>query len=152
MSTVKRNSAFALAACATIGGFEGVRQNAYSDVIGVPTICYGETQNVRLGQHATKPECDAELIKRLAEFDDGILRCLRTAPPDGPHLAFLSLSYNLGVKGFCKSSVARDFNAGRTAAACDDLLKFDEAGGVTWPGLTRRRAKEQTICKEGLPR
>ena len=36
---------------------EGVRHSAYLDAVGVPTICYGSTRKVFIGQRATPAEC-----------------------------------------------------------------------------------------------
>lgn len=68
---------------------------------------------------------------------------------DETYAAFLSLSYNIGSAGFCKSSVARLWNAGETRAACDAMLEFNRAAGITMPGLTRRRTQERVLCLKG---
>lgn len=154
MSNLRTGSAFALAACALIGGFEGLRQTAYRDVVGVPTICYGETKNVRMGMRRTKPECDEMLVQSLIGYDDGLMQCLkpeRRDLADGVHLAMLSVTYNIGIGAFCHSTMARRINAGDIKGACNALLAWNKAGGVPWPGLTRRRQAERKICLEGLP-
>lgn len=143
--------ALASLAISTIGGHEGLRTKAYRDSIGVPTICYGETRNVRMGMSRTKAECDAIFIARLDEFADKMERCVPSAKDPaamGPnaYTAFLSLSYNVGSGGFCKSSVARLWNAGDHRGACDALLRFNRAGGRVLPGLTRRRKEERAMC------
>ena len=53
---------------ATVGDFEGLRTSAYPDVIGIPTICYGETRGVRLGDRRTVAECKAMLGDRLVAY------------------------------------------------------------------------------------
>ena len=45
--------------------WEGVRLEAYLDSVGVPTICWGETEGVRLGMKKTLAECDAMLERRV---------------------------------------------------------------------------------------
>lgn len=137
---------------ATVGDFEGLRTSAYPDVIGIPTICYGETRGVRLGDRRTVAECKAMLGDRLVEFEGEMRRCLRNpdAIPDRPYVAFLSLSYNIGSAAFCKSSVAKLINAGDLRGACNRLVVFDRAGGRKIAGLTRRRAEERKLCLEGL--
>ena len=61
-------------------------------------------------------------------------------------VAMVSFAYNVGVGAYCGSSVARLLNAGQTRAACDALLKWNKAGGVVFPGLTRRRQAERELC------
>ena len=152
MSRLAKGGLVAALAVVTIGAHEGLRTQAYRDAVGVPTICYGETRGVRLGMVKTKPECDAMLIKALDEFADGMERCapaIRQAP-ESRYVAHLSLSYNIGTGGYCRSSVARLFNAGQIRASCDAFLWWDKAGGRALPGLTRRRHEERALCLQGL--
>jgi lysozyme len=153
MSRIKRGGALAALGVAVVGGFEGLRLTAYKDAVGVPTICFGETRGVRMGMVKTKAECDAMLIKGLGEFADGIERCVPSVAvmPDPRYIAHLSLAWNIGVGGYCKSSIARLENAGHTVAACDSFLKYNRAGGVVFPGLTRRREKERALCLRDAP-
>lgn len=149
--TTFRKSAVATATLVTlVGGFEGLRQTAYRDPIGIPTICYGETKNVRMGMKATKAECDAMLISSLIEHEDGMNKCLRREIPEKARVAFVSFTYNVGVGNFCKSTLAKRANAGDIAGACQELLKWNRAGGVVFPGLTRRREAERKICLEAV--
>jgi lysozyme len=152
MSRIKKGGAVAALSVSLIGGFEGLRQNAYSDVIGVPTICYGETKGIHLGDHKTKPECDAMLLRRLDEFADGVERCAPSAKamPAERFVAHVSIAYNIGIGGYCKSSIARLTNAGQVRAGCDAFMRYNRAGGVVFPGLTRRREKERELCLRGL--
>lgn len=139
-------------AVAVVGGFEGLRTNAYRDVIGIPTICFGETRGVKMGDSYTVDECKAMLGDGLAEFETGMRNCL-TAPdriPDKPYVAFLSLSYNIGTGAFCRSTVARKANAGDLRGACDAILAWNKAGGRVIAGLVKRRQKEHAMCLEGV--
>lgn len=152
MSRLKKGSAAAALAIAVVGGFEGLRLNAYRDVVGVPTVCYGETRGIRMGMKFTKPECDEMLLKGLDEFAEGVEKCVPSAKtmPEKRYIAHVSLAYNIGVGGYCKSSIARLQNAGQTRAACDFFMKYNRAGGIVFPGLTRRREAERKMCLEGL--
>lgn len=58
-------SALAIAT-ALAGYFEGNRLHAYHDVGGVPTICYGHTQGVAIGDTATPAQCTAQLRRDMA--------------------------------------------------------------------------------------
>ena len=145
---------------AVIGVWEGLRTYTYRDPIGIPTACYGETRNIRpLGSRYTKAECDAMLGEAIIEFEEGIRKCL-DAPdriPDKPYVSFLSLSYNIGIRGFCRSSVARyankyaaTGNLGHLATACNRIKLYNKAGGRVLRGLVRRRAHENKLCLEGV--
>ena len=133
-------------AIAVVGAYEGYSATAYPDIVGVPTICYGETKNVKLGQKATKEECDAKLSARLVEFNKGVESCVTWDMRDNERVAFVSLSYNIGVDAFCKSTVVRRFNAGDKVGACDAILMWNKAGGKVVQGLVNRREKEREMC------
>lgn len=152
MSRVRKGGTLAALCVVVVGGFEGIRLNAYRDVVGVPTACFGETRGIRMGMKFTKTECDAMLLKGLDEFAEGVEKCTISAKymPEKRYVAHLSLAYNIGVGGYCKSSVSRLENAGQTRASCDFFLKYNRAGGVVFPGLTRRRQAERLMCLEGL--
>ena len=138
-------------AVSLIGSAEGLRQNAYPDPAtrGEPwTICYGHTGHVTPGEHKSLAECKRLLLADLNTFDNAIEKCIHVPMTDGQEVAFLSLAYNIGSGGFCKSSIARYMNAGNTKQACNDLLKFNRAAGIVFPGLTRRREKERELCLE----
>ena len=145
--TPKQKAAGWLAiATAVVAAYEGISLTAYPDIVGVPTICYGETKNVKLGQKATKEECDEKLSARLVEFNHGVESCVTRTMRDNERVAFVSLSYNIGTAAFCKSTVVRRFNAGDKVGACDAILMWNKAGGKVVQGLTNRRAKEREIC------
>lgn len=151
-SRLKRNSALAAAAVALVGGFEGLRNYAYRDPVGIPTLCFGETRGVKMGDFKTTAECKAMLADRLVEFETGMRKCFVYPDkiPDGAYTAFLSASYNIGTAAFCKSSMARRANQGDLKGACDALLMWDKAAGIRLPGLTKRRQKERELCLSGI--
>ncbi|MCL4712152.1 MAG: lysozyme [Pseudorhodoplanes sp.] len=148
---MRTSAKFAAAVVAVVGAHEGLQLAAYRDPIGIPTICYGETKHVRMGMTATRAECDALLVRSLIEHEDGMLTCLTSTVPEGAHMAFLSLTYNIGVGNFCRSTLVRKANAGDLHGACDEILKWNKAGGIVWRGLVRRREEERKICIGGLP-
>lgn len=135
-----------------VGGYEGLRLTAYRDIVGVPTVCFGETRGVRLGDRYSVEDCKAMLGDALIEFESGMRRCLTKpdAIPDRTYVAFLSLTYNIGVGAFCRSSVARLANQGQITAACNAMLAWNKAGGKVVKGLQRRRVEERALCLTGL--
>lgn len=152
-SRLKRSAAIAGTAVALVGGFEGLRTAAYADPVGIPTICFGETRGVALGDVATRAECDAMLRVRLVEFSIAIDKCLPPDIPDMPYVAFLSAAYNIGPDAFCASSMGRLARNGDLTHACDALLLWNKvtiAGAkVPLPGLTNRRRAERDLCLQG---
>ena len=98
-------------AISSVGGFEGLRLAAYRDVVGVWTACYGETKGIKKSMRFSKATCDNLLIDRLVEHEEGMRSCIGEAVadriPEKSYVAFVSLTYNIGVGGFCKSSIPR---------------------------------------------
>lgn len=151
-SRLKKGSALAAAAVALIGAWEGVRTVAYRDIVGVPTVCFGETRGVKMGDRYTMEECRAMLGDGIVEFEAGMRKCLTRpdAVPEKAYVAFLSVTYNIGQRAFCGSSMARLANAGNYRGACEALTAWNKAGGRVVPGLVNRRADERRICLSDL--
>lgn len=140
-------AAGAIALAAVIGyQFEGERHTVYRDIVGVATYCIGETRNPQWGHVYTHDECMKIYEGRLAEFDQGVRNCVDGEMTTGQEAAFIDLAYNIGIAGFCKSSVVRHFNAGNKTEACNAILLYDHAGGKKVRGLTRRREAERRLC------
>lgn len=155
-SRLRKSVAVMVAAIALVSGWEGLKLVAYPDRLahGIPTVCFGETRGVKLGDSYTVDECKAMLGDALVEFETGMRRCLTNpdAIPDKSYVAFLSLAYNIGTgpKGFCGSTVARRANAGDLRGACEAIVRWNRAGGKVVQGLINRRADERRWCLEGV--
>lgn len=121
--------------------YEGFRADAYLDMVGVPTIGYGFTKGVQLGDHMTTIEADARLRDEVAEFENG-LACGGT---ENQIAALTCLAYNIGLGNFTASTVRREHIAGNFQAAADAFRMWDMAGGRIVPGLVRRREAERTL-------
>lgn len=151
MATFKSYGRAAAIALPLVAGAEGLRTVAYRDPVGIPTICFGETRGVHMGDRATVDQCKALLADRLAGFEAEVRACLGAAPiPDASIAAFTSFAYNVGTPKFCASTIAAKARVGDLAGACDQLPRWDRAGGVPLPGLTKRRKEERDLCRAGL--
>lgn len=85
---------------------EGFSLTTYKDSAGVPTICYGETKGVKMGQSATLSDCQKQLIESAgvhAKALDG----LPTQLSDVALIGSIDFIYNVGVAGFNGSAVKR---------------------------------------------
>lgn len=147
-------TAVLIAAATMVAPFEGYYGKTYRDVVGVETVCFGETDRaaVRRGKtyRFSKEECTKMLADRLPEYDNGVLKCIHREMPFSVHVSVISLAYNIGIHGVCKSTIAAKINAGDFKGACNAFLSFDHAGGRRVLGLTRRRQVERKRCLEGL--
>jgi lysozyme len=148
----KRATAVALAIAIAIPA-EGYRQKAYLDPVLVPTICFGTTRGVKLGDFKTLPECKALITADMQSAVDAVERCGPPSMNVNQVAAFADLVYNVGPTPVCNttsSTLARKLKAGDVIGACNELTKWDKArvAGVmiALPGLTKRRAVEKELC------
>lgn len=132
---------------------EGTRNTAYKDIVGVWTICQGDTLNVHPGQVATDSECQQRLESQLVAHAAPVMECTPALKEDGrdyQRWAAVSLAYNIGTSAYCRSTVARKFNAHDWRGGCDAFLAWRFAGGREIAGLKARRMREREICLKGL--
>lgn len=129
----------------------------YLDIAGIPTACDGITAGVKMGQRYTEAQCAALLERELVKHAEGVMRCTPTLSGTGrdyQRTAAVLLAYNIGVGGYCGSTVARRFTAGQWRAGCDAFTMWNKArvNGTLRPvaGLTARRGRERAICLKGL--
>jgi lysozyme len=124
---------------------------AYADIVGVWTICDGDTKNVRPGMVETEAGCAKRLERQLIAHAKPVLACVPGLKGrDNQLVASVSLAYNIGTSGFCGSTAARRFNAGDWRGGCDAFLRWNKAGGREVRGLTLRRQRERALCLKGL--
>ncbi len=145
-------SAFLAAAIPFIGQWEGLRTTAYQDIVGVWTVCYGETRGVRPGDKYTKEECDAMLAREIVDFHKELAKCAPSLPnqPVGVQVALTSWAYNVGTGAACGSTLVRNLNNGNVEAACNQLPRWNRAGGEVIRGLTNRRVSEREMCLDAI--
>ena len=127
---------------------EGLRQYAYYDPPGILTVCYGHTGDVEKHRKYTLEECNELLSEDMKTAITAVERCV-PGLPENVLAAFADAVYNIGPKIACdttKSTAARLLKAGKIEEACRQLPKWNKAGGVPLPGLTKRRNAEMELC------
>ncbi|MCD9147807.1 lysozyme [Pseudophaeobacter flagellatus] len=135
-----------------IAKWEGVRLEAYRDIVGVPTICFGDTHGVRMGEKASMSDCVARLKADVHMFYAEISRCMTNPDiPAGVQASMLELAFNVGSGPVCRSTMMRLANAGQYSRACSELHRWVRAGGKRVRGLENRRAdSKRALCMDGL--
>ena len=112
--SLKNKVVAALAGASLLGGGitaviqnnEGYSSTAYLDSAGIPTICYGETKGVKMGQKRSLSDCQKQLIQSAGEHSQALVG-LPDSLPDVVLLGSLDMAYNVGVAGFKGSSTKR---------------------------------------------
>lgn len=150
---VMGGAAIAAALMGALTTLEGNKNVGYRDIVGIPTNCMGNTRNVVVGKYYPPAECDRINEEQAVAHAEIVRKC--TPRIEGNQLqAAVLLAYNIGGSAYCKSTVARRFNAARTnadlRAACDGFLAWNRAGGRVIKGLVNRRAFERSLCVKGL--
>jgi lysozyme len=138
---------------ATVPKEEGTEYKAYRDIVGVWTVCSGDTNDVHPGLIETPEGCRQRLETQLVAHAKPVMACtpaLSEPGRDYQRAAAVSLAYNIGVAAYCRSSADRDFDSGQWRAGCDAFLKWNRAGGRVVAGLTARRQRERAICLRGV--
>lgn len=138
--------AISVAALSSIALHEGFRSKAYLDPVGIPTIGYGETKGVKMGDTITQRKALERLKLSANEHGQGMARCIRVPLSQGEYDAYLSFTYNVGVGAFCRSTLNKKLNSGDYQGACKELLRWTKAGGKELPGLVKRRQEEFKQC------
>ena len=131
---------------------EGREYKPYQDIVGVWTVCDGITgSDVVHGKTYTDQECNALTIKHAEKHGSQLLDCIHVRITQQMYEALASWAYNVGVGAACGSTAIRLINAGQYARGCQDLMRWNRAGGEVVRGLTIRRAKERDACLKGIP-
>lgn len=127
--------------------WEGCKLKAYKDVAGIWTVGYGLTSRagfIEVGPDTvlTQEEADWYLEKVVDDFASKISPMITAPINENQFAAFVSLSYNIGVGAFQKSSALRRFNAGQIMEVPAAMRMWKKAGGKVVQGLVNRREAE----------
>jgi lysozyme len=141
-------AALTLSAAALVGiaVHEGYVGHAYQDIVGVWTIGFGTTENVRPGQKIDPVRALQRKVADVEKFEGALKQCVRVPLHQYEYDAYISLAYNIGSSAFCNSTLVRRLNAGDYAGACKEILRWNRAGGQVVQGLVNRRQDEYRKC------
>lgn len=131
--------------------FEGFREHAYRDPVGIWTIGYGFTRSVQAGDRMTREQADRRLRDELGQYERAVEQATGGDVTQPQFDALVSFAWNVGAKGMAGSSVIKAHNRGDHQAAARAFALWNKAGGKVWPGLTRRRAAEAAMYLSGEP-
>lgn len=128
---------------------EGLVLSRYSDPVGIPTACAGETDSEVVGFKSlfSRDECIAVMGASLYAHAVQLEPCVKRDITRNQAAAILSWSYNVGVGNACGSTLMRKLNAGQPF--CAELDKWVYARGIKLRGLVSRRAAERRMCEVG---
>ena len=153
-----------------ISPWEGMENYAYKDIVGVATICFGETKGVKMGDYRTDEQCEESLSKELAVYNQAMKKHVKVELKPYEEVAYTSFVWNLGETNFKNSTLLKKLNQGDHEGACNELLKWNKVTvsykevavytkrgeqcvdlgsgkfSCTVKGLTNRRLGENKVC------
>lgn len=130
---------------------EGLRLSAYRCPAGIPTIGYGSTAGVRMGQTITAERAESLLREDVRQFESAVDRLVKVPLTQSQYDALVSFSFNLGAKSLEKSTLLRLLNAGDYSGAAAQFDRWVYASGKKLPGLITRRAAERALFEGDTP-
>jgi lysozyme len=122
--------------------FEGCKLMAYQDSVGVWTIGYGHTGNVKAGDTITESQAEDFLKADLATAERNVNSQIMGELTQNQFDALVDFTFNLGGGALAGSTLRKMLNAGDYEGAAKEFLRWNKAGGRVLPGLTRRRQAE----------
>ena len=128
-----------------IKSHEGCALTAYLDGGGLPTIAFGHTQGVKLGDICTSDEADAWLKQDLDLTQAQIKHFIPDGLTDQEFSALVSLVYNIGIGNFAASTVLQKIKINDMEAAADAMLMWQKIDGKPSNGLLARRKAERDL-------
>lgn len=129
-----------------IKSFESCRLDAFLPTPNdVPTIGWGHTQGVQMGDTCTQDQADAWLQQDLSWAESAVETHATIGLTDNQFASLVSLCYNIGATNFDSSTLLRELNAADVVDAADQFRVWDKQRGIDIPGLDRRRAAEEAL-------
>ena len=124
---------------------EGLRLSAYLCPAGIPTIGYGHTKGVKLGDTCTREQAEEWLENDFFMAKQDVKAVVRVPLRENQLDALASFVFNLGVRKLIQSTLLKKLNAGDYSGAAAEFDKWVFAGKVKLNGLIKRRAKERQL-------
>ena len=121
---------------------EGLSLEAYEDCAGVPTIGYGHTKNVKMGDRISKYWAKELLKDDVREVAQQVQE-LNVAQTQGQFDALVSFTFNLGIGRLKSSTLLKVIREGGSKNAIKkEFKRWVYAGGKKLRGLELRREWE----------
>ena len=134
--------------------FEGCKLTAYRDSVGVWTIGFGHTKDVKADMVITAEQAEQFLKDDMGHFEYGVnklLKTLKTTVTQNQFDALISFAFNLGLGNLRKSTLAKKLyvmqqnDRDSVQDVADEFPRWNKAGGQVLTGLTKRRNAERAL-------
>jgi lysozyme len=113
----------------------------------VPTIGFGSTEGVKLGDKITVERGLMRLKEDASDAENAVINCAPVPMYQHEFDAWVSFTFNVGGSAFCHSTAAKLLNEGKYLEACAQMDRWVYQGKNVLPGLVKRRAQERKLCE-----
>ena len=122
-----------------IQGFESYSPVAYLDEAGVPTIGWGHTAGVKMGDTCSLEQAKAFLEQDLKDAEDCVNWTVKVPLTQNEYDALVSVCFNIGSSEFIKSTLLFKINMGDKIGASKEIGR--------WVYITDPKTKQKVIDK-----
>lgn len=134
-----------------VKAFESFRLQAYLDPVGIPTIGYGHTQGVKMGDTITEEQADQYLREELDVAARAVNRYSKVSLSQNQFDALTSFVYNVGAGAFQNSTLLRYINGREPMNEIHaQFMRWIHGDGKVLPGLVKRRQYEADLFTKGF--
>lgn len=134
---------------ALVREFESCRLEAYRCPAGIPTIGYGHTRGVKMGDRCSVQQADVWLTEDMQDAEAAVASLVKKPLTQSQFDALVSFTFNLGAGRLAESTLLVLLNRGNYAGAAAQFQRWDKSKGVTLAGLVRRRkAEAELFCDD----
>jgi lysozyme len=132
-----------------IKAYEELRLEAYLPTPDdVPTIGWGHTRGVAMGDTCTREQAQIWFMEDIAWAVDCVNRAVKVPMTQPEFDALCSLCFNIGCPAFSGSTLVKLLNESDYDGASEQFRRWNKQNGKVLAGLTNRRAAEAALFEE----
>lgn len=124
---------------------EGLRLQAYRDTGGVPTVGYGHTKGVKMGDVITKEQAEQFLRDDVYQAVMYVNNLVKVHLGQNQFDALVDFVFNVGPEQFRTSTLLKLLNTGDYIAASKQFARWRYDNGKEIAGLIARRKDETEL-------
>lgn len=130
---------------------EGCRLKAYLCPSLIPTIGYGHTTGVKIGDTITQADAERYLLQDIKRFEQAVTALVTVPVNENQFSALVSFTFNVGVGAFKSSTLLKKLNL-RDYKGCSNEFDRWVYGSNKKPleGLKKRRKLERQLFNKSV--
>lgn len=133
-----------------IKSFEGVKNKAYKDSVGIWTVGIGfitvDGQKVNESTTLTNDQIKEQFFKQITTYENAVNSYVTSEISQNQFDALVSFTFNLGTGSLKSSTLLKKVNIDPSdSTITTEFAKWCKAGGRVIEGLAKRRAQEAKL-------